>query len=174
MYALVCPVLDQSCLPKVESPVSSSQWQAAKVPCPSSYFISLYGGTMERMHTQDMLCYLLPALAATAILAKTDLEGCTSFTSTVTVDPSPEYGNTYETDLSHSSQSVTCFNQFLKAPNYPLRLEGLEPSKPNYDRPGIESTGPVILPFAEKLLGGLTFRLGGGHESLIRPEAETT
>ncbi|KAK2028629.1 hypothetical protein LX32DRAFT_639821 [Colletotrichum zoysiae] len=44
-----------------------------------------------------MLRYLLPALATTAVLAKTDLEGCISFTSTVTVDPSPGYGNTYET-----------------------------------------------------------------------------
>ncbi|KAK1964882.1 hypothetical protein LY78DRAFT_581551 [Colletotrichum sublineola] len=47
--------------------------------------------------TQVMLRYVLPALAATAVLAKTDLEGCTSFTSTVTVDPSPGYGNTYQT-----------------------------------------------------------------------------
>ncbi|GKT67022.1 siderophore biosynthesis protein [Colletotrichum tofieldiae] len=41
--------------------------------------------------------YLLPVLAATAVLAKTEMEGCTSFTSTVTVRPSPGYGNTYET-----------------------------------------------------------------------------
>ncbi|KZL85865.1 siderophore biosynthesis protein [Colletotrichum incanum] len=41
--------------------------------------------------------YLLPVLAATVVLAKTDTEGCTSFTSTVTVRPSPGYGNTYET-----------------------------------------------------------------------------
>ncbi|EFQ25876.1 uncharacterized protein GLRG_01020 [Colletotrichum graminicola M1.001] len=47
--------------------------------------------------TQGILRYLLPALAATAVLAKTDQEGGTSFTSTVTVDPSPGYGNTYET-----------------------------------------------------------------------------
>ncbi|CCF46916.1 hypothetical protein CH063_15505, partial [Colletotrichum higginsianum] len=45
-----------------------------------------------------MARYLLPVLAFTvAVLAKTDLEGCTSFTSTVTVNPSPGYGNTYET-----------------------------------------------------------------------------
>ncbi|TQN67139.1 hypothetical protein CSHISOI_08373 [Colletotrichum shisoi] len=42
--------------------------------------------------------HLLPVLAFTAaVLAKTDLEGCTSFTSTVTVNASPGYGNAYET-----------------------------------------------------------------------------
>ncbi|GKT46227.1 uncharacterized protein ColSpa_06408 [Colletotrichum spaethianum] len=44
-----------------------------------------------------MLRYFLPIVAGTAVLAKTDIEGCTSFTSTVTIDPSPGYGNTYET-----------------------------------------------------------------------------
>ena len=39
------------------------------------------------------------ALAVLARLAsaKTDIEGCTSFTSTVTVRPEPGFGNTYET-----------------------------------------------------------------------------
>jgi hypothetical protein len=36
-------------------------------------------------------------LYALPIAAKTDIEGCTSFTSTVTVNPSPGYGNTYQT-----------------------------------------------------------------------------
>lgn len=38
----------------------------------------------------------LLALAAGA-MAKTDLDGCTSFTSMVTVRPEPGYGNTYQT-----------------------------------------------------------------------------
>ncbi|WYZ46742.1 hypothetical protein EsH8_IX_000967 [Colletotrichum jinshuiense] len=58
--------------------------------------------------------YLLPILAATAVLAKTDTNGCTSFTSTVTVNPSPGYGNTYETviwyvpDTLEICQGVDC------------------------------------------------------------------
>ncbi|CAJ0541085.1 Ff.00g078740.m01.CDS01 [Fusarium sp. VM40] len=46
---------------------------------------------MARSIALAALLYALP------IAAKTDIEGCTSFTSTVTVDPSPGYGNTYET-----------------------------------------------------------------------------
>ncbi|KAM0245842.1 hypothetical protein ACHAP5_005162 [Fusarium lateritium] len=46
---------------------------------------------MARSIALAALLYTLP------IAAKTDIEGCTSFTSTVTVDPSPGYGNTYQT-----------------------------------------------------------------------------
>ncbi|KAH9232002.1 hypothetical protein K456DRAFT_54499 [Colletotrichum gloeosporioides 23] len=42
--------------------------------------------------------YILPVIAAAGLaLAKTDIEGCTSFTSTVTVRTEIGYGNTYET-----------------------------------------------------------------------------
>ncbi|KAF4822372.1 hypothetical protein CGCTS75_v010672 [Colletotrichum tropicale] len=42
--------------------------------------------------------YILPIIAAAGLaLAKTDIEGCTSFTSTVTVRTEIGYGNTYET-----------------------------------------------------------------------------
>ncbi|KAJ0384424.1 hypothetical protein COL922a_008393 [Colletotrichum nupharicola] len=45
-----------------------------------------------------MSCYILPVIAAAGLaLAKTDIEGCTSFTSTVTVRTEIGYGNTYET-----------------------------------------------------------------------------
>ncbi|KAF4452313.1 siderophore biosynthesis protein [Fusarium austroafricanum] len=46
---------------------------------------------MARSIALAALLYALP------IAAKTDLEGCTSFTSTVVVRPTPGYGNTYET-----------------------------------------------------------------------------
>ncbi|KAM0191678.1 hypothetical protein ACHAPA_008301 [Fusarium lateritium] len=46
---------------------------------------------MARSIALAALLYALP------IAAKTDIEGCTSFTSTVTVDASPGYGNTYQT-----------------------------------------------------------------------------
>ncbi|KAJ0161443.1 hypothetical protein CTA2_6196 [Colletotrichum tanaceti] len=47
-----------------------------------------------------MTRYLLPVLAFTAaVLAKTDLKGCTSSTSTVTVNPFQGYGDTHETVL---------------------------------------------------------------------------
>jgi hypothetical protein len=45
---------------------------------------------MARSIALAALLYALP------IAAKTDIEGCTSFTSTVTVRPEPGYGNTYE------------------------------------------------------------------------------
>ncbi|KAH0420821.1 hypothetical protein CcaCcLH18_13782 [Colletotrichum camelliae] len=42
--------------------------------------------------------YILPVIAAAGLaIAKTDIEGCTSFTSTVTVRTEIGYGNTYET-----------------------------------------------------------------------------
>lgn len=41
------------------------------------------------------LLTLTTLLFATTTTAKTDLEGCTSFTSMVTVRPEPGYGNTY-------------------------------------------------------------------------------
>ncbi|KAL3304136.1 siderophore biosynthesis protein [Colletotrichum asianum] len=45
-----------------------------------------------------MLRCILPVIAAAGLaLAKTDIEGCTSFTSTVTVRTEIGYGNTYET-----------------------------------------------------------------------------
>lgn len=37
------------------------------------------------------------ALSLQGAVAKTDMDGCTSFTSMVTVRPEPGYGNTYET-----------------------------------------------------------------------------
>ncbi|KAL6862835.1 hypothetical protein ACO1O0_003073 [Amphichorda felina] len=44
-------------------------------------------------------------LAATAA-AKTDIEGCTSFTSMVTVRPEPGYGNTYQTVIWYLPDSL--------------------------------------------------------------------
>jgi hypothetical protein len=49
---------------------------------------------------------LAAILYALPIMAKTDLEGCTSFTSTVVVDPSPGYGNTYETVIWYVSDTL--------------------------------------------------------------------
>lgn len=50
------------------------------------------------MHSPTQLTLVsLIALSPLAVLAKTDLEGCTTFTSTVTIDPtSHEYGNVYQ------------------------------------------------------------------------------
>lgn len=46
------------------------------------------------------------ALLASSAFAKTDLEGCTSFTSKVTVRPEPGYGNTYDTVIWYVSDTL--------------------------------------------------------------------
>ncbi|KAM5345068.1 hypothetical protein ACJ41O_010930 [Fusarium nematophilum] len=55
---------------------------------------------MARSIALAALLYALP------IAAKTDIEGCTSFTSTVVVNPSPGYGNTYETVIYYVSDTL--------------------------------------------------------------------
>ncbi|KAF4955913.1 hypothetical protein FSARC_11728 [Fusarium sarcochroum] len=55
---------------------------------------------MARSFALAALLYALP------IAAKTDIEGCTSFTSTVTVRPEPGYGNTYNTVIWYVSDTL--------------------------------------------------------------------
>ncbi|WXC56812.1 hypothetical protein SNK03_002743 [Fusarium graminearum] len=55
---------------------------------------------MSRSIALAALLYALP------ITAKTDIDGCTSFTSTVTVRPEPGYGNTYEKIIWYVSDSL--------------------------------------------------------------------
>jgi hypothetical protein len=55
---------------------------------------------MARSIALAALLYALP------IAAKTDIEGCTSFTSTVTVRPEPGYGNTYERVMWYVSDTL--------------------------------------------------------------------
>lgn len=46
------------------------------------------------------------ALLASSAFAKTDIKGCTSFTSKVTVRPEPGYGNTYDTVIWYVSDTL--------------------------------------------------------------------
>ncbi|KAM0231939.1 hypothetical protein ACHAPO_008238 [Fusarium lateritium] len=55
---------------------------------------------MARSIALAVLLYVLP------IAAKTNIEGCTSFTSTVTVRPEPGYGNTYERVMWYVSDTL--------------------------------------------------------------------
>ncbi|CEI66280.1 hypothetical protein FVEN_g4329 [Fusarium venenatum] len=55
---------------------------------------------MARSIALAALLYALP------IAAKTNIEGCTSFTSTVTVRPEPGYGNTYERVMWYVSDTL--------------------------------------------------------------------
>ncbi|GKU08305.1 siderophore biosynthesis protein [Fusarium langsethiae] len=55
---------------------------------------------MARSIALAALLYALP------IAAKTDIEGCTSFTSTVTVRPEPGYGNTYQKVIWYMSDTL--------------------------------------------------------------------
>lgn len=55
---------------------------------------------MARSIALAALLYALP------IAAKTDIDGCTSFTSTVTVRPEPGYGNTYQKVIWYVSDTL--------------------------------------------------------------------
>lgn len=53
-----------------------------------------------------MKSFIPLAVLASSALAKTDIEGCTSFTSQVTVRDEPGYGNTYNTVIWYVSDTL--------------------------------------------------------------------
>ncbi|RGP72135.1 siderophore biosynthesis [Fusarium longipes] len=104
---------------------------------------------MARSIALAALVYALP------IAAKTDIDGCTSFTSTITVRPEPGYGNTYERVIWYVSDSleicegVDCGGGRApprKVPGCPL-YEGTETVTPRFldSDPNAAATPPAVV-----------------------------
>ncbi|RGP66138.1 siderophore biosynthesis [Fusarium sporotrichioides] len=120
---------------------------------------------MARSIALAALLYALP------IAAKTDIEGCTSFTSTVTVRPEPGYGNTYQkviwyvSDTLEICEGVDCGGGRAppkSVPGCPL-YKGTETVTPRFleTDPVPATPAPIISSSGSVLLSGVWYSDSG-------------